>query len=62
MAIILRYVYDFKINKRCIKLVLVSYLIEKSLNDVALTVLSDLKLPLKDLIGKGFYCAANKLE
>ena len=59
MSIILRYVTDFKITERCIRLVQISSLKGKSLAEVIIEVLNDLKLPLKDLIGKGFDGAAN---
>ena len=59
MSIILRYVTDFHIQERCLKLVPVSSLTGRSLADVILSVLSDHNLPLMDLIGKGFDGAAN---
>ena len=59
MSIILRYVTGFKITERCIRLVKISSLTGKSLADVIVDVLSVLKLPLKDLVGKGFDGAAN---
>ena len=59
MSVILRYVSDFKITERLIRLVRVSSLKGKSLADVIIDILKDLKLPLVDLIGKGFDGAAN---
>jgi hypothetical protein len=59
MSVILRYVVDFKINERCIRLVRVSSLTGKSLAEVIVDIMKDLKLSLKDLIGKGFDGAAN---
>ena len=59
MSVILRYVTDFKITERCIKLVRVSSLTGQSLAKVIVDTLKDLKLPVKDLIGKGFDGAAN---
>lgn len=59
MSVILRYVADFKITERCIRLVRVSSLKGKSLAEVITDILKDLNLPLKDLIGKGFDGAAN---
>ena len=59
MSVILRYVTDFKITERCIKLVRVSNLTGHSLANVIVDILKDLKLPVKDLIGKGFDGAAN---
>ena len=61
MSVILRYVMDFKIMERCIKLVRVSSLTGQSLAEVIIDFLKDLKLLLKekDLIGKGFDGAAN---
>ena len=59
MSIILRYVTDFEITERCIRLVQVSSLKGKSLAEVIIETLDDLKLPLKNLIGKGFDGAAN---
>ena len=59
MSIILRYVTDFHIQERCLKLVPVSSLTGRSLADVILSVLSDHNLPSMDLIGKGFDGAAN---
>ena len=59
MSVILRYVTDFKITERCIKLVRVSSLTGPSLAKVIVDILKDLKLPVKDLIGKGFDGAAN---
>ena len=59
MSIILRYVTDFHIQERCLKLVPVSSLTGRSLADVIPSVLSDHNLALMDLIGKGFDGAAN---
>ena len=59
MSIILRYVTNSTITERCIRLVQVSSLKGKSLAQVIIEVLNDLKLPLKDLIGKGFDGASN---
>ena len=59
MSVILRYVTDFKITERCIKLVRVSSLTGQSLAKVIVDILKDLKLPVKDPIGKGFDGAAN---
>ena len=59
MSVILRYVTDFKITERCIKLGRVSSLTGQSLAKVIIDILKDLKLPVKDLIGKGFDGAAN---
>ena len=52
MSNILRYVTDFKITERCIRLVQVSSLKGKSLAEVIVETLDDLKMPLKNLIGK----------
>lgn len=59
MSIILRYVTGFKITEHCIRLIAISSLTGKSLADIIIDVLSILKLPLKDLVGKGFDGAAN---
>ena len=59
MSVILRYVTDFKITEMCIKLVRVSSLMGQSLAKVIVDILKDLKLPVKDLTGKGFDGAAN---
>ena len=59
MSIILRYVTDFHMQERCLKLVPVSSLTGRCLADVILSVLSNHNLPLMDLIGKGFDGAAN---
>ena len=59
ISIILRFVTDFQIQERCLKLVPVSSLTGRSLADVILSVLSDHNLPLMDLIGKDFDGAAN---
>ena len=59
MSVILRYVTDFKITERCINFVRVSSLTGQSLAKVIVDILKDLKLPVKDLIGKGFDGAAN---
>eukprot|EP00795_Rhopilema_esculentum_P007943 gene7943-13833_t len=53
------YVTDFKIIERCIRLVQVCSLKGKSLAEVIIETLDDLKLPLKNLIGKGFDGAAD---
>ena len=59
MSVILRYVTDFKITERCVRLVRVSSLKGISLAEVIIDILKDLKLSLKDLTGKGFDGAAN---
>ena len=59
MSIILRYVLNFQIHKRCFKLVPVTSLTGRSLADVILSVLSDDQLSLMALVGKGFAGAAN---
>ena len=59
MSIILRYVTDFHIQERCLKLVPVSSWTGRFLADVILSVLRDHNLLLMDLMGKGFDGAAN---
>ena len=59
MSVILRYVADFKITERYIKLVRASSLTGHSLANVIVDILKHLKLPVKDLIGKGFDGAVN---
>ncbi|XP_028416040.1 zinc finger MYM-type protein 1-like [Dendronephthya gigantea] len=59
MSVILRYVTDFKITERCIRLVRVSSLKGRSLAEVIVDIMKDLRLSLIDLIGKGFDGAAN---
>ena len=59
MSVILRYVSDFKVTERCVRLVRVFNMKRKSLADVIVEVLSNLNLPIKDVIGMGFDGAAN---
>ncbi|XP_028407825.1 uncharacterized protein LOC114530403 [Dendronephthya gigantea] len=59
MSVILRYVTDFKITERCIRLVRVSSLKGRSLAEVIVDIMKDLRLSLIDLIGKGFDGVAN---
>ena len=59
MSIIVRYVYDYRICERCIKLHRVSDLTGKSLADVIIAVLANMNFPICNLVGKGFDGASN---
>ena len=59
MSFILRYVSDFKVTERCVRLVRVFSQNGKSFTDVIVEVLSKLTSPIKDMIGMGFDGAAN---
>lgn len=59
MSIIVRYVYDYTIWERCIKLERVTSLTGKSLADIIVKTLTDMKFPIKNLVGKGFDGASN---
>ena len=59
MSAILRYVADFTIQERCMKLVRIASLKGKSLAEVIVNVLADLHLELCSIVGMGFDGAAN---
>ena len=54
MSVIVRYVYDYRICERCIKLHRVSNLTGKSLADVIIAILANMNFPICNLVGKGF--------
>ena len=53
-SVIVRYVYDYCICERCIKLHRVSNLTGKSLADVIIAILANMNFPICNLVGKGF--------
>lgn len=53
------YYPHFKITERCTRLVRLFRLKGRSLSEVIVEIMKDLKLPLINLIGKGFDCASN---
>jgi hypothetical protein len=59
MSIVLRYVFDNIIYERVVGLKQVISLTGKSLCDVLVEVLGELKIPLGNMIGKGFDGASN---
>ena len=59
MSMVLRYVYDFTIFERCVKLERVTSLTGKSLAEVIITILANMNLPIGNLVGKGFDGASN---
>ena len=59
MSVIVRYVYNYRIWERCIKLHWVSDLTGKSLADVIIAVLANMNFPISNLVGKGFDMASN---
>ena len=54
MSVVIRYVHDFKIWERCIKLERISSLKGKDLADIIVAILKDMNFQLINLIGKGF--------
>ena len=59
MSVIVRYVYNYRIWERCIKLHRVSDLTGKSLADVIIAVLAIMNSPISNLVGKDFNGASN---
>lgn len=59
MSVVVRYVYNFTIWERCIKLERVTSLTGKSLADVIISILANMNLPIGNLVGKGFDGASN---
>ena len=59
MSVIVRYVHECSIEERCLKLVAIDSLKGKSLADVIVGILEEQRLPIIDLIGKGFDGVSN---
>ena len=59
MSVVLRYVYEFTIWERCVKLERVTSLTGKNLADVIVAILANMNLPIGNLVGKGFDGASN---
>ncbi len=59
MSVIVRYVYDFSIWERCIKLERVDSIKGKKLVEIIIAILEDMKFPIANLVGKGFDGASN---
>eukprot|EP00794_Sanderia_malayensis_P009282 gene9282-10262_t len=59
MSVIVRYVYDFSIWERCIKLERVDSIKGKNLAEIIIAILEDMKFPIANLVGKGFDGASN---
>ena len=59
MSVIVRYVDEYHIWERCIKLHRVSNLTGKNLADVIVAILANMNFPIRNLVGKGFDGASN---
>ena len=59
MSVVVRYVHEFEIWERCIKLQRISSLKGKDLANIIVTILNDMNFPLVNLVGKGFDGASN---
>ena len=59
MSVIVRYVYDYCIWERCIKLHRVTNLTGQSLAAVIIAILANMNFPICNLVGKGFDGASN---
>lgn len=59
MSVVIRYVHEFRIWERCIKLRRISSMKGKDLADVIVTILNDMDFQLSNLVGKGFDGASN---